>query len=489
MTDPVFLSRFFRRIRLAWLLAMSWAALGVPAAAQQVFAFAETRALVSGSGHSGQGAQIAFDWEAEVKIGHFLGEPVVSTRFRWDLDGGTVTLPSATTRGSPYETHLLATLPAAARATLRLYDVRLKVEFSTPSGDVYLMSDVGLPGKPGEWSFNLPGSPEWAALLIRAGSPAERPDYVDAATAKRLVKRGLSASGASILSAGLSMFDLHAWYERENPDHYLAVYDAALDHLEKGILISYGLPSQDGRDASQHRTLNQRVAALAFYRRLYEKYLDPPEFVTIGDNHTPYRVARSEAMELVRRARATRPAFDSDQEQLPGGRAPGRPGEFRAPQRYAIVDGWLIDTTTGAQLSEVWDGDRILFDEFMVLGLGTHCSNHVVERPLSFYPVASFRRYDIDVANRVKRLPDRCRPRSGQGRLYTHAIRVEAISDDLAEITIDLHDRGSEDETVCRSGRAADLVVVTFRLTRDLRIADGYHYGKRRGRITGLKDC
>ncbi|MDJ0929584.1 hypothetical protein [Breoghania sp.] len=50
-----------------------------------------------------------------MKIGHLLGEPVVSSQFRFDLQGGTVTLPSSTTlTGTDYGTHRLAVLPLSA---------------------------------------------------------------------------------------------------------------------------------------------------------------------------------------------------------------------------------------------------------------------------------------------------------------------------------------------------------------------------------------
>ncbi|MCA2007953.1 hypothetical protein [Tritonibacter mobilis] len=351
---------------LVALLMLGLTAKPCPAIAQQLFNFNEVRAFVDGTGHSGTGARVSIDWAAEVKIGSFLGEPVVSTRFRYDLDGGMVTLPTSTLKGSPYETHTLESLPQVAQDMVRLYDVKLKAEFASPRGDLYLISDVGLPGKPGEWSFNVPGSPDWDRLFIHAGTSPQNPRYLPGEEARALVRSGLSASGASVLSAGLTLYDLHNWYERENPSHYLDVYDRALDRLEEGIYLSYGLPTYAGRDAFNPATLKDKFKALPGYKRLYEKYRSLPDGMKTGDNHMPYKVARQQAAEIIRRGQYGQPAFDTDQQILPGGRQAGKEGAFGAPDQFVVKDGRIFRPETGKHYGRIGVLTAIVFGKYVV---------------------------------------------------------------------------------------------------------------------------
>ncbi len=42
---------------------------------------------------------------------------------------------------------------------VELYDVKLRLDFRDAQGDFHLITDIGLPGPTGEWSFNVPGKP------------------------------------------------------------------------------------------------------------------------------------------------------------------------------------------------------------------------------------------------------------------------------------------------------------------------------------------
>lgn len=270
--------------------------------AQQAFEFSGEDS-VAGEGSTGRGASVDFAWKADFKIGTLLREPVVSTRFMFNLDGGVVTLPSSTARGKPaFETHKLSSLPQEAIAKVRLYDVKLRVDFDGISNDFFIESDVGQPGPVGEWSFNVPGSPDWGALFQYRRSMEGNRQYLSADAAKKEYLRGLEPTGAYIVSAHMTLWDLHQWYEVEHPLKTLEAYGAAIDHLQEGLHISYGYPRSvlDSGTLTElyAGTVNEQIELIEKHKERLAKLLDVPEFFRIGTNHRPYEIAAEQARKI-----------------------------------------------------------------------------------------------------------------------------------------------------------------------------------------------
>ncbi|MBN7776633.1 hypothetical protein JYP49_05155 [Nitratireductor aquimarinus] len=287
-----------------------------PARAQQVMTFSADGERVAGEGSSGDGAELRVDWEAETKIGLLLGEPVVSARFRYALQGGTVTLPTSTALGaSRYETHSLASLPRSAMDLIELYGVRLRLDFRGDEGDFHLIVDVGRPGPAGDWSFNVPGSPDWGTLFRGPGSTLDDPRYLSAGRAREEVRRGLTLAAGSIVEAHVTLLRLHQWYERENPDYHLKAYGAAIRHLEDGVRVSYGYneTTPEALETVFIKSVRDRLDFVASYERRYRKLLDIPDRFRTGGNHAPYEVARDQARRMIINARERAPRFESDQ--------------------------------------------------------------------------------------------------------------------------------------------------------------------------------
>ncbi|GAA4227495.1 uncharacterized protein YfaP (DUF2135 family) [Sagittula marina] len=330
-----------------------------PASAQQVFDFDASGETVPGEGADGSGAILTLNWNAQVKIGRLLGEPMVSSRFRFDLLGGTVTLPSTTAEGtSRYETYSLVSLPKAAWQIIELYDVKLRLDFRGSSDDFYLITDVGLPGESGEWSFNVPGSPNWDKLFIKGSSQADDPVYLDGARAKQEFSQGLSLVSGYIVEAHLSLFDLHSWYDQLNPDYYIDAYGTAIRQLEDGMRISYGINEQTPKASETifERTVKDRLEIADFYKRRLEKLLDLPDRFRIGDNHQPYVMAQRQARSILNGAKRTKPALISDQTRLPGGRSAGREEHFFNPTIETPVDGLHTDRSVVELAGNLGDG-------------------------------------------------------------------------------------------------------------------------------------
>lgn len=271
----------------------------IAAEAQQSFEFSGEDSI-DGEGATGQGANVNFYWRAEFKIGSLLGEPVVSTRFAYDLEAGTITLPSSSARGKPaFETHFLSSLPQEAIAKVRLYDLRMRIDFEGVSNDFFIESDVGQPGPTGEWSFNVPSSPDWGKLFQYRRSIEGNRRYLPADIAKKEYLSGLEPSGAYIVSGHVTLWDLHEWYESLHPLKTLNAYGAAIDQLEEGLHLSYGYP-RSVLDSSAITTLyagtvKEQLALIEQHEERLEKLLKVPDFYKRGDNHRPYEMAVDQA--------------------------------------------------------------------------------------------------------------------------------------------------------------------------------------------------
>jgi len=352
------------------------------ATAQQVFDFEATGETLPGEGEGGRGAQLTINWGAQVKIGSLLGEPLVSSRFRFDLLGGKVTLPSSNTDGtSRYETYALSSLPQVAQDKIALYDVKLRVDFHGGTDDFYLITDVGLPGKSGEWSFNVPESPDWDKLFIRGSSKADDPIYLDAARAKREVSNGLSLQSGYVVEAHLSLFDLHNWYAAQNPDYYIAAYGTAIRRLEEGMRISYGINeiTPEEGEIVFGRTVADRLDTADFYKRRLEKLMDIPDRFRIGSNDAPYLEAQKQARHIVRAAKTIEPSFYNDQPRLPGGRKPGSEASFFAGYTLSVQNyaEYIVEKDTGKRVAKLEYLKSLVLERYVSSKYASECKGGI----------------------------------------------------------------------------------------------------------------
>lgn len=281
-------------------------------------------------------ARLKLIWDADLKLFSMLGEPVVSTRFRYRFNEAMtyVSLPALDgTNG--YFTTSLSKLPAAGRERAQLFNVKVAYRFATQQpgqSSIYLVSDVGDPGKPDgrTWSFNVPGSPDWGRLFTR-GEPTG--SYLSAAEAKAAFSAGLRLVEARILSYEFTEFDLHNWYRENTRWPEVMATLKAYNYLADAVRRSTGLnpPRYDGLNVnSMAHTVKDDVLAdhekwLRNFRAKYEKLLNLPEEFKAKGNPQPYETALLEAPAIISRARGFVQGWrssDVDPASLPKGYSP-----------------------------------------------------------------------------------------------------------------------------------------------------------------------
>ncbi len=252
-------------------------------------------------------------WDVRIKLLSLLGEPVVSTRFRYRFSPGQtiVSLPALDGSRSYFETSL-KDIPSDVRTLARLYDIKIRFRFKTGLVHrpyVHLVSDVGNPGKPDgkTWSFNVPGSPDWAKFLTSEPGGS----YLSAADAKKAFASGLALSGAEIVSCKLTEFDLQTWYAKHSKWPEVRATEMAYNYLADAIERSTGLKPPRYRPLHVNSTvhtvrdniLEGQTAWLKKYRERLKKLQMLPEPFIPDDNPRPLKTALEEAPRIVQKAR------------------------------------------------------------------------------------------------------------------------------------------------------------------------------------------
>lgn len=299
------------------------------------------RDAIAGSSAATEGASVVIDWEAEVRLGLLLGEPVVSVRFKYEIVDGVVTLPIVGS-GGEYNTVPIRDLPSDWREGIRLIDVDLGVDVTQQTiASPYLIADVGAPGRPGEWSFNVPGSPDWDELFRDPDLDLINEDnFLDELEAQTIWQEALNLSDAFILDAELSFYHLHNTYMRSGREEYRGL-GIASNRLTEGVRRSYGLDASDHPDAWRAEVLNEPLGDESAWRSrnqrleaLIDRLSDLPDELREGDNHAPYEQAVADAALVMRsldREIASWEAEGVDPDTLEQGYEPnfqGKTGDF-----------------------------------------------------------------------------------------------------------------------------------------------------------------
>jgi len=303
-------------------------ALSSPAAAQTYEFDIRGNASTTGDPEvsSERGAAVNFDFEAGIKLGLLLGEPLVSLRMRYELTGGIVTTPTFEPGEDRYETRQLDLLPSEAKDRLRLYNAKIRFTFDSGTGDaVELIADAGHLRPAGELSFNVPGSPDWDELFIVPGSIFQNgePTYYNEASAQAIWASGLTLRAWDFEDISLTLRDMHRWYAENNERPRFLALQQAIRQVELGVKASYGYqfrgdstdPLLDGMsnvatwleveaetggfdgEVEYDKQQWQEVLSRAEVRFLRLSSL--PSELAIGGNHQPYQEAVRNARRLL----------------------------------------------------------------------------------------------------------------------------------------------------------------------------------------------
>lgn len=374
------------------------------ACAQQYEFEAAGNASVLGDSTPGQdGANLNFDWEIRFRIGILMGEPVVSLESRYEIIGGLVTIPRFDPIGEDYETFRYADLTSDQKELVQLYDMQVEVVFDTGTGrSVALLADAGYLGPQGQWSFNVPGSPDWDELFYEPSSPMidGEPDYYTEDEAKAFYRSGLTPVAVSIQNLGIALTDLHWWYyDNTEPARYRAL-SRANDRLLDGLRISYGYwidPRRDdplldgmfnvamwlemeqdfgGFDGEPTYDAEQWRAVVARAEERMERLMDFQPGEMLGDNHAPYRQARIDAMRIMAQFGNALYEFQPegvDLDRLERGREPRFGGLYGMSQ----IDGtrWVVDADDGTPILELGTYDYLVDRSFVASELGQCIDN------------------------------------------------------------------------------------------------------------------
>lgn len=344
------------------------------------------------------GTRLLIDYDGRLTMGLLMGEPVIMVRMKYQIIGGSVTIPTVEPGKPKYETIDLDQIPSIARDKIGIYDMKMVFHFETPGNqDVRILEDGGAFMKANEYSFNVPGSPNWNQVFVTSlGDFTDRGiEYLDAESAKAFWGRGLALIDNEIHDAKLTLHDLHLWWRENNTIPEYKATMRAVERLRDAIQISYGYenllvrlfegkPEQDMayKLAQEARTKENEVKlsfdnwfednwwwrvrerdnyfveygeAADYAREALRKLGNLPPNLRIGDNHEPYRQAVADAARMIEEVQAYRAAFQPEgvnPSTLPRG------SEQRIDGTYEVVrdeenKSWVTEQGTGRRIREL----------------------------------------------------------------------------------------------------------------------------------------
>lgn len=274
---------------------------------------------IAGASGLAQVETILFDFDTEVELSLLLGEPVINTRMRWEIEPSQslAEIPALDAGESPFITVPLYDLGSAAYDKIRLYNVVLQFQFSTSSGQtLYLAQDAGdlAVGDGQEWSFNVSGSPDWDEVFYRSpllSSDGQR-SYFPAAVSQQGFVEQLRLEDVTILTAEVSFFDLHNWYAQSSPEAEASALARAYTTAAAGVHEAFGLevdveadlnwqPPYVDESASGSR-MRQFEAVAEHLRGRLARLANIPQSFRAGGNEDTYLDALQAADEIVRNA-------------------------------------------------------------------------------------------------------------------------------------------------------------------------------------------
>lgn len=170
---------------------------------------------------------IYFDYALKLHIGTLLGEPVTSTEMLWQIDpfGSTVSVPSLGGATPGLVLVPLGDLGPEAVSKIGFTEFKVVFRFSSSAfgQDVVLVQDVGVlaDGDGQEWSFNVPGSPDWSQLYspYRTEHHAntnwtDHRIYLSEEEAREVMRSEPTLLDAWIIPGNFTSYKLHQWYRK-----------------------------------------------------------------------------------------------------------------------------------------------------------------------------------------------------------------------------------------------------------------------------------
>jgi len=311
-------------------------------------------------------------WKARIQIGSLMGGALVSSTFNWNLRGGgspgaTVCLPHGLPGRDPVMISLSDIMDRATEERLlSVYDVELQVVFHNPKDqDRYgILIDAGAIGKANQWSFNVPGSPDWDEMFFVHSIDNMKgvsPNYVDRKKAIEIFKEG-EIVDVHLNDIKVSAWDAMHWWRKNNKLAETVAMVGAVNRIREGVRTAYGLYLED----YEYNVYDDRVFMHEVPRQLkwkYERLSDIPERFRSGRDST-YEQVQSDARGILSNARRFMnglPVGGVDVSRLRRGRPPVfgdsglTPVTIRGPLEFRIWD-------HGSE-----DGDKVdvvLIDEF-----------------------------------------------------------------------------------------------------------------------------
>ncbi|WP_319518789.1 hypothetical protein [uncultured Martelella sp.] len=248
---------------------------------------------------------VTLGWDSELTMVLDAGKPVVSARFRYDLEDYLYALPTLgpgafqlwSLTGSVPDS---AALPEAAPPVLP-YAVKLIFRFRVPGQDaaIGLAQTVEAPGLPGAWASNQPQSPDWSDVFVwESGDAAGEP--VPAATAEQIWNDGaLQPDGVRIAGISWSAADLMAYLAENNMRNRSIATAEAVNRLLSGAARSFGYEvAAQLEDPAQFEEPAFRSAVPLELLRKFERLLSLPDSLKAGDP-TAYDEARGDAAAIM----------------------------------------------------------------------------------------------------------------------------------------------------------------------------------------------
>ncbi|WP_297341254.1 hypothetical protein [Pseudophaeobacter sp.] len=377
---------------------------------------------------SSDGARVLIEYDGVLTMGTLLGEPVIMVRMKYKLLGGSVTIPTFEPGESPYETIDLEQIPTKARSLVDLYGFKMAFHFTTAGPErVLVIEDGGAVMKAEQYSFNLPGSPDWDEVFVTSlGDFTDKGvEFMSAEEAFQIWKGGLNLFDVEVHDVKLTMHDLHMWWAENNERPRYRATLRALKRVQEGIGLAYGFLTAANEVLGVSPTLQESYGAFArgdtdrtsFGGELYglsdrDDYLPEyaraadlaeealrklqflPESIKQGDNHLPYYTAVGQANEIIGQVaewRRTYKSEDVDPDTLPVGveqdfdDAVKQFKKFHVSSRYEGGErsGWIIDPANGNRPIRRMDyNEALIWGKVIVrTGLAYRCERGLAKIP------------------------------------------------------------------------------------------------------------
>lgn len=350
----------------------------------------------------------------------------------------------------------------------------------------YTIESVGVTGKPGEWSYNVAGSPDWDELFTSVSGVQLSED-----AAKNLWAANLAILDAAVVEGELSLHDIHSAYVDlyEDRERY-RVLGEAYGRLKEGLERTYGIDVQNAPGAytdayfvadvsGRLESPGQWETRRAELEGLLNKLKNMPAELRAGDNHAPYDQAVKDACTLQDAVRYAARSFEAEGVD-PATIPTGKPPRFGAAYEVRIVDEDRYLWSAGGEPREI---RKLYFDEFLLGGsylLTTGAANNAACRGGTI----SVQLVDPETSEQTSNIDIPCFV-SGTGAYVSKQSRPEDAGHPFVEVYVkERPDRKFQRTVTCticgkerrRTGTATEYFNQYYSILSDLSVQKGRSY-------------